>query len=475
MRPIILIRPPSQLGILTSIASNQHPINLLYIASSLIEKGGYKVEIWDFEINNLTKEKIYNKISKIKPDIVGISCMTPLMISANEIAKSVKKASPKTEIVVGGSHPSALPIETLKEFKNFDIVIIGEGEETFLELANRISRGKSLKGVKGIAYRKNKKIILEKPRPLTYNLDSIPFPARELLDLEAYRGAGRPGLSHRVMRITQIFTSRGCPYQCIFCATHITHPGRIRFRSVKNILEEIKECKEKLSINHFTIHDDTFNLIPERVKELCKGLKELGITWDCDTRVNMVDRESIKMMAMSGCIRIAFGVESGSPRILKLIKKGITIPEVINAFKWAKESGIQTSAYFMICSHPSETIEEIRMTKRLIRKIEPDFANVGISCPYPGTELRKIMKEKHLFINEDKWENYAFYCKLPKWRTENFSPEQLVKIQAQMMRNFYLRPSYIFKHIRKIKSLNELIYWVKSGIATIVYILEKKR
>lgn len=466
---VLLIRPPGMLGPLSKVSSSQHPINILYIASYLM-KQGFRVELLDFDVEQFSKENLIKKINQSKPKIVGITAMTPLISASNKIASIIKESSPDTVTIVGGAHPTALPKRTLEEFKAFDIAVYGEGEITVFEVVRSIMEKKSLSGIKGIAYRKGRKILLNKERTLISNLDSLPFPARELLKFGLYKGASKSGVSYDSKKITPLFTSRGCPFQCTFCAIHLTSKRITRFRSAKNVISEVEECINKFGINHFTIHDDTFNMVPKRVEEICKSLKKLNITWDCDTRVNLVSKNILKMMADAGCVRVAYGVESGSQRILNLIKKGITVEQVKDAFKWSKEVGLKTAAYFMVGSHPSETKQDLLLTEKLIKEITPDFLNVAVTVPYPGTELYCVMKEKGYL--KENWGNYMQYNTRPIWRTDNFGPDELVTTQKRMIRDYYFNPYYLFKHIRAIGSLRELGYWIRAGLATLRYVIK---
>jgi anaerobic magnesium-protoporphyrin IX monomethyl ester cyclase len=447
---LLLIRPPSSQGELTKTSLSQHPINLLYLAS-YARKFGHDVMVYDMEVENYEFEKLM-----FIPDVIGITAMTPLIKNASDIAIELKQLFPKAKIVVGGNHISAMPEETLKEFTAFDIGVIGEGEETIKEICD----GLPLESIKGIAYRKNDKIIINERRPPICNLDSLPYPARDLIDMNKYKGASTPGFSREFLRITEIYANRGCNWGlCTFCCSMKMHE-KFRERSIDNIIGEMKECIEKYDINHFTIEDDTLTTSKERTLEFCKKANDLKVRWDCDSRVT-IDKEMIQAMKDAGCKKIAFGVESGSQRVLQLVKKGITVKQIKDCFKACHEVGIETSAFFMIGSHPDETKEDLEETKKLIKEIKPDFITASIAVPYPGSEIRNQMLERNLVFGNN-WDEYALYNTLPCWKTTNFSSAELVGIQKDMVNNFYMKPSYVFKRITKIKSIGELKYWLKA-------------
>ena len=271
-----------------------------------------------------------------------------------------------------------------------------------------------------------------------------------------------------------MFTSRGCPEQCIFCASHLVFGGKVRFRSAEHILKEVDECITRWGYRHFTIDDDTFTYNPGRLEKICSGFRGRGITWDCDTRVNAVNRDMLKMMAESGCKKVALGVESGSQRVLALNRKGITLEQARNAFKWAHEFGIITTAFFMIGSHPSETREEVEMSFKLMRELDPELMAVSIAVPYPGTELYRIMKAQG-YIFEENWEKYTHLHSIPSWRTENFSPRELVKLQNRLFRRFFLRSRFVVKTFKKALSWRGLRYYSRSLWQIIEYLFIEGR
>jgi radical SAM superfamily enzyme YgiQ (UPF0313 family) len=447
---VALIRCPSSQGELTKTSLSQHPINLLCIAAYII-KNGHEVKVFDYEVEEFDIENI----SKFNPDIIGITAMTPLIKKSSEIAEKIKSRI-KTVAVVGGNHVTALPEETLEEFPVFDIGVIGEGEETMKEICDK----KDPKDILGIVYRYKGKITVNERRPPIEDLDKLPFPARNLIDMKKYRGASTPGLSREFLNITELYVNRGCNWGfCTFCASMVTH-CKFRMRSIGNVIEEMNECIKKYGINHFTIDDDTLTTSKERTLEFCEKVKPLKVTWDCDSRVT-VDKEMLKAMKDSGCKKIAFGVESGSQRILQLVKKGITIQQIKDCFKACHDVGMETSAFFMIGAHPDETYEDLEQTKKLIKEIKPDFITASIAVPYPGTELRNQMEERKLILNNN-WDEYALYNTAPVWKTTNFSPEDLLRIQKEMVNEFYMKPTYILKRLFKIRSWGEFKYWIKA-------------
>lgn len=459
---IILVNPPRSARRPYFLAV-QMPLNIAYLAAYLKERG-FEPEIWDFEVEKFTEALFIERLKKAKPKVVGLSCFTPTILNGHYLAKLVKENCPKAVTVVGGVHASALPRRTLTEFENFDYLIAGEGEETFFEFCRKVKDKQSLRGIKGLITKENKDF---EARPLISDLDQIPFPARELLKVNLYKGAANKGFSRNCLNIAEIFTARGCPYQCIFCASHLTMDRKVRLRSIGNISAEISDCVKKYRTNHITFLDDTFTLDRQRVKELCRYLKKNNLTWNATgTRVNTVDKELLDEMAKSGCLGLAFGVESGSQHILDLMKKGITLTQVRDAFKWAREAGIKSlEADFIIGAHPDETKEDLDSTKKLIKELNPDILSVAYIVPYPGTEANRIMKERNLLSKEENWNDFVLFGnKKLSWRTTYFSPEELPKLQRKFLGDYYFTPKYIFKRITKLRNLNEFFYWGRSAL-----------
>ena len=430
---IVLIRPQSSMGDLKNISLNQHPINLLYLAGTLVSKSGFKVKIIDYEIRQYSSRELFQDLKVLNPIAVGITSMTATIVNAHRIADFIKDKFPEIKIITGGNHTSALPVETLKEFLNFDIAVCGEGEITIAEVCNRLRARQQLNGILGIAYRDAIDIVLEGPRPLIDNLDDIPFPDRRLINIDDYASTTRLGRPAGAKKATELFTSRGCPYSCTFCAARKIFNKKVRYRSLNNIYNEVKECVERFHIAHFTIQDDNLCLDSKQVYGVCDIFSRFAVSWDCDARVDAVDKSMLKQMAKAGLKQISFGVESASPRILRLIKKSITLQQIEAAFNWAKEAGIKRYGYFMVSSHPDETMEDIYLTKRFIDKIRPDYIGLALMMPYPGTETYDVMVKEGI-LRHRKWEHYGSYRGYPPYDNEHFKPGQLNVIQKKLLR-----------------------------------------
>jgi radical SAM superfamily enzyme YgiQ (UPF0313 family) len=468
---VVLVRPPTVMGEMAQSAL-QHPLNLLYLAA-VLEDHGCDVSVWDLEVEPCIPESIEDRLLDERPAILGFTAMTPHINWVGETAEEAKRVLPEVLTIVGGPHASALPERTLEEFPAIDAVVFGEGELTLCEVIDRVSRGDSLRSVSGLAHRANGEIVRETHRPMIEELNSLPFPARHLLRLDAYSAAAVPGLSQDFLRITQILTSRGCPYGCTFCASHHTLGRKLRLRSAQNVIEEVRTCRDRFGFDHFSISDDQFTMDRERTRALLQGFRDLGVSWDCDARVDLVDGDLLREMAESGCSKVGFGVEAGSPRILNLLRKGITVDQAETAFGEARRAGLMTAAYFMIGSHPLETEQDVWASIDLAKRLRADFATFSVAVPLPGTSLYEMMREEDLITATD-WRRFSYYHGTPAWSTVEISAERLVELQRRALRSFFFSPGYILGKVGRLTKRGQWKYWLKGGIALLRYLWRER-
>jgi len=344
-----------------------------------------------------------------------------------------------------------------------------------LELCIRLRDGGSDHAVPGLALRENGVALRTAPRPLIKDLDSLPFPARDLIDYTTQAGHSSRGFSNR-LRSTELFTSRGCPVGCSFCAIQATFGTTVRFRDPSFIEDEVSRLVREHGFNHLVVADDTFTLKPERAATISEILGRSGIeSWNCDTRVNAVSPELLRLMKRNGCEKVAFGVESGSQRMLDLMGKGIRVEQVGDAVRWAQQAGFRhIEGNFIIGCDPSETAAELDMTRELICSLPWTFVSVAVIVPYPGTPLRERMLAAGLISNKTGWEDYVIFGKRPGWQTEHFGADDLLRHQRSLTRSFYLRPSYIGSRLASIRSWEELRYWGTAGVSYLKWYLTGK-
>ncbi len=428
---LLLIHPPSR-EVYDKFERKQidrMPIGLAYIAA-VGEQKGWEVEIIDAEAMRYSLGDIEREISRLQPDVIGITCTTPLYPIAAKIAKIAKAINPQIKTILGGPHINAMPEDSLSKSPMVDIVVFGEGEATFSELLDYLKRGGMKPNIRGVGYHNNKAIVLNTPRSSIADLDSIPFPARHKFPIEKYYDPDRYNTPYTLM-----VTSRGCPYNCIFCGSSVTWGHHIRFRSADNVLNEIGEVINKFGIHNITFSDDTFTLGKKRVIDICKGIIERGydIEFLCSSRINTIDEKRLEFLAEAGCKEISFGVESGDEEILKTISKHIDLNKVKPVFDMVKSFGIKVHSSYII-GNPGDTHETIEKTINFAIESGTDAAQFSISTPYPGTTLWNMALKRHklktLNFSEYKW-YYSVVANLSE-----VSDEDLIDYQREAYRRF---------------------------------------
>ncbi|WP_287584749.1 radical SAM protein [Candidatus Borrarchaeum sp.] len=459
---VLLISPPyMELYGATRISEGvTPPLGIMYIAS-ILEKNDIDVSIIDGDASSLTWKKLAELIKKESPDIVGITSTTPTIKQVHKTARIAKYVKEDTIVVIGGIHASTLPEETLLP-KEVDIVIRGEADYITLQLVKSLENGKSFKDVLGISYKENGRFIHNPPAPLIDKLDDLPFPAHHLINQGDYRLPITRKLTRH--KFTVIISSRGCPYQCIFCATRNVFGNICRFRSPKNTVDEIEFVLNKLNVKEILFYDDTFTLNIKRAIEICNEIIERGLDfiWQCGSRVDRINREILSKLYKAGCRRIGYGIESGSQEILNRIKKGITLDQARKSIKLTKEMGISVLASFMF-GHPGETLKTAEATIKFAKELNPDWANFFVATPFPGTELYEYAKSKGL-IQDTDWSKYLVFPDTPLMETDELSGEMLLELHKRAYKEFYLRSNYLISRFARLVSLSEFIQILKGGI-----------
>ncbi len=437
------------------------PLGLLYVASSLIAEN-HSVRVLDMPCEGISYADIPKYLEGNRPDIVGITVMSFTLIDVLIVSEIIKKFDDSITVVYGGPHVNIFPEESIR-LPHVDYLVLGEGELSFPKLVACLENEMLPLDVSGVVFQKDNKIVNTGNPEFITDLDSIPFPARDLTPFEKYSS-----LLAKRSPITTMISSRGCPHRCLFCDR--PHLGKsFRARSPVNIVDEFTECVE-LGIREFIIYDDTFTIDRDRVLEVCKEIRDRGldIGWDVRARVSDVDTELLSKMRSAGCERIHFGVESGNEKILKVIRKGITKGQALDAFNWAKDSGISTLAYFMI-GHPGETMDTVQETIDFAIKLDPDFIHFSITTPFPSTDLYRMGLEDGI-IERDYWSEYAHDPSpdfIPPLWEENMNRVELTNLLKQAYKSFYIRPNYIIKELSRVSSMSELYRKMRAGVKLI--------
>lgn len=437
------------------------PYGIASIASYLRENLEIDVSIWDATFNPSTgaAEEFLRKKS---PLAVGISVNTIMYKDALKIAELAKKLD--SFVFVGGPHATMLP-ETLIKDKNIDAVVIGEGEETALEIAENLLNGE-IKEVAGAWVKRDDHIFKGAKRKFISDLDKIPFPAWDLLDMEKYLASWYQLDSYDPSLIgTSFMASRGCPYNCSFCQPILDNlfGHKVRFRSPSSCIGEIKELINRYKIKSFWLLDDSFTCSKPWVRDFCNELKsaKINLPWGCTTRANLVDEEVISLMAEAGLVKIGIGIESASPRIInEVYNKQIALEEAQEALKIARKHRVKTMAFFMLGA-PSETREEIQKTIDFAASLEADDCTFSLFVPIPGTNIYNKMLKDGVKLSDD-YSEYEYYSKQP---FEGEIPvTELRKLQRLAFFKFYSKPGrwgYLLRTISSKKGIKTLALKLK--------------
>ncbi|MBF0100116.1 MAG: B12-binding domain-containing radical SAM protein [Desulfobacterales bacterium] len=406
-----------------------YPLNVAILAKYM-EKNGNHVDIIDAQVENMSNSQVVDYLFQKKYDVIGYSITSPLYSLAIDIAAKIKLVLPKVIQIAGGAHINVLQKEAYQHC--FDYLVFGEAEETIVELLRYIHEKSdiNIEDIKGIIYKNKEDVVIQnESRPPVENLDTIEFQAAHLMNLPKYvvcEGVGKPSKNY-----ISIMASRGCPYKCVFCAEPL-NARKLRFRSAENIANEMEYHFKKSGVQHFFFVDSSLTLNREQIMQLSQILidRNFPITWSGWTRVNLVDEDLFTLMKKSGFIVVSLGIESGDPRILKIIKKGITLEQIQNAFAIMNKLNIEAFCSAMI-GLPGETRESVWRTVKFIRKTKGIlYATLSMATPYPGTEMYEwLMQGKHGMKLLDpnlhlrsRWDDCSF-------SVNDLTPKDLIRLQ----------------------------------------------
>jgi len=375
------------------------PLGLGYLAAAL-KAHGFEVELVDCTFMQFSQA--VEQVVRTRAQIVGFYSMFSMKKTTFEMAETIKARSGGDcgLLVVGGPMPSWSPESFLNPF---DVVAVGEGEETMVELANCVSRGTALSNVRGIVFKDNDRIVHTKPRPFIRNLDSLGYPSRELFDNQAYQ---KYYLDRFGYSTSSMITSRGCPFSCDFCSRPIFGVD-MRSRSVDSIVGEVEQIKA-LGYSRVWFADDCFTLNRTHLLNVCNELSRRGVDigWECLSRVDTMDVEVAEGMKRAGCLRVFFGIESGSNSVLGMMNKCITTAQAKRAVYSAKSVGLKVGAFFIV-GYPGESNKTVLETVHFAAGLPLDYLSFTLPYPIPGTPLYERVKDKGVAI--DDWEEPKNY------------------------------------------------------------------
>lgn len=471
MCDIALVYPPVFLkGRYAKVATgHEAPPQPLICLGAYLRQNNFTCGLIDANGLGLSMEETINQILSLSPRFLGITAPTMLIATAAKIAREIKKCASQITTIVGGPHISAVPDETMALYPDIDIGVLGEGEVTIVELLEVLTNKTGMDSVKGIIYRENGTLKKNASRPYIEDLDMLPFPAWDMLpDLRKYYQTS----AVRVDRLPTagLVSSRGCPFQCTFCARNVF--GNVtRTHSADYVIKMVKHLIQVYKIRNIDFEDENFVIYRKRLIEFCNRIidEKIDISWDCASNINAVNPQILALMKKAGCWQINYGIESGSQRILDFIKKPIKLEEVRRTLKMTKDAGITTKGYFII-GHPTETLESIRETTDFIKRIDLDVFQISFMIPFPGTELYKIAGQYGEFTND--WSDMNIWT--PLFIPNGLTRSELERESKRAYREFYLkRWGPIFTYLKRAIRGRNILKFTKDGLKILKFILGK--
>ena len=426
--------------------SGDPPLGVAYLAAALRAKD-LPVEVFDATLVPNPLEALRERLSATHYDLVGITALTSMLAAVRDIAALVNEVSPETKVILGGPHATVAPDEALA-LPGVDAISLGEGEVTLPAL---LQAGLDFTDQPGFWYRRDGEIVKNAPADCIADLDSIPFPAWDLLDMSRYMrlwyqlDAVKPGLQG-----TSVIASRGCPFNCAYCQPTLRtiFGAKVRRRSPGNIIAELRELKDRFHIDGVMWLDDTFLLDRAWMKELCEGMiaERLDLLWGANVRADVADRETLAMMQAAGLRVIHVGIESATQRILdEVYRKGITLEQVRETVHMGHDLGLRVRGYFMLGA-PGETEAEARATLRLADHLPLDDVTFSITTPLPYTHLYE--DTKHLV---DKDFSLFDYYKTPVYQPgATLPPKQLDRLKKRGYVSFYLGRKRLWRTVKSV-------------------------
>lgn len=430
-------------------AANTEPSFGLVCLASAAQVAGADVRIVEASSENLSIERAFAEILEFHPDVAGITATTVGIVAAGQLAERLKSVEPKLVIVIGGCHATALPEETLSEFNGFDLLVIGEGEKTLVDILEHVAKERNVpSGVIGTAERNGGGIKINLPRPIIEDLDELPMPAWSLL--RGFPRAFRPSPA-RIKRwpCASVILTRGCPNKCTFCDRSVF--GNVcRAYSPSYAVRLLKDLRYNYGVKEILMEDDTFIISKARVTEFCERLitEKVDITWSCLGRADRVDAQMLKGMKNAGCWHISFGIESGDPEILRSVNKNLDIDQITRSVQWCREAGILTKGFFMV-GFPNESKASLEATLELACSLPLDDVTVMQLTPFPGSELYRTATQYGTFDKDWRRMNTIETVFVPN----GFTGAEMEAVRAKILRRFYLRPGIIIrKGLRMIQN-----------------------
>ncbi len=473
----LLVNPPflTSFGIKES-GGHAMPLGLMYVASYVRKYvPGIQPQILDCESDALTDDQIEKRLSECHADFLLLTVPTPTVNSCKRISDMAKKANPSCKVVWGGLHPTVFPKECVSH-PSVDFAVIGEGEQVIRELVEHVIHGKKdFSDVKGIAYKNDAGDVFQTGmQELIQDIDSIPFPAYDLIEVRKYHTAPSKKLSNSESTMN-IMTSRGCAFDCIHCISKTTWRRKMRYRPPQNVADEMEYCVKTFGVKEFNFMDDLFGINEKRVIDVCAEIKRrnLGVKWVAFARTDTVTEPMLKAMKEAGCVKISMGIESGNQEVLNKMRKSLRLEQVRKGIKLMKKHGFEVHSSFML-GNVGDTEETIRDTINFAKELDLDNATFFITSPYPGTDLYGISMNEGFVTPNTPWESFVPLGNQQPLLVQSAVPyEKLIQLQKQAFKEFYLRPRLILQKLLSIRSVSD-VRTLAEGLTVFKGIMDKK-
>ncbi|MBI4515849.1 MAG: cobalamin B12-binding domain-containing protein [Deltaproteobacteria bacterium] len=412
------------------------------ILAAVARTHGYRAHLIDAKEQGRSPQDVAREIAALRPDYLGLSATTISVTNAARIAEQVKQLVPSAISILGGAHVSAIPERTLAAFPAIDFGVVGEGEVALFELLARLDRGQAVDQVPGLVYRCDGQIRANARAPYLDDLDALPAPAWDLLPDFPHRF--QPSLfSYPRTPVATLITSRGCPFSCAFC-DRSTSGKKGRMHGVDYVAGLCRDLVG-LGVRHIIFLDDLFTVRKQRVVELCQAFLDHGFefSWSCNSHPNLLDLATLRLMKRAGCWQIAYGIESGSQRVLDVVKREVRIPKMRETLRLTRAAGIRTKGYLMV-GHLSEGLDSLAEDAAFLKEVELDLCQITKFTPYPGTPAYPTIREHGRF--DEDWEemNAMNFLFIPR----GLSEEVLETYFDHLYRIFYSRPDVLWGLVR---------------------------
>ncbi len=476
---LVVMQP---LGITSLAAVLRDRVEVALLDASVEGMDQARLDPPDFEVRGLAPEQVQRRIEAFAPDLLGVSCVfSPQYPLLQEIVRRAREADPDLVTVAGGTHPSFLAERVLRETPELDLVVLGEAEDSLRELLRALEAGRGLGEIDGLAWRDGEAVRIQPKTRFVEDLDALPFPARDLLDMRLYaRSCTSHGAFQRRALVASVTSSRGCPKRCVYCSSSVYWGRRFRPRSPGNVLDELEELVRRHGVEEVQFEDDNLTLRPARAKAIFRGMIErgLGLRFSLPNGVAMgtVDEEMVRLMREAGCYEVYLPFESGSPRVLREVmhKTGVDIERSLEVAELFRSYGIRTLAYFMM-GLPGETLEEMEETYRLAVRSRVFMPIVFVAQPLPGSDMTRQLVESGDLSPDYRFEDNRYVKSVFQtrdWTSEeverkahsSFLKAQLLAMARQpdeLLRSYLREPFYwlgsFLRYLRNVRDLEPLI------------------